>query len=109
MSILHPLPILKQKGHDGPGSLTWVIFPTNELYIFVPLVQTCDPRDGTSFCPKGHHMNTIDKGLQGHATYQKSLPLPVSEKKNFEVGLLCPYVPACDPQVGVSFDPKGIM
>ena len=31
---------------------------------------------------------------------------PVSEKKNFEVGLLSPYVPTCDPQGGVCFDPK---
>ena len=30
-----------------------------------PLVQTCDPRGGASFDPKGHHMNKIDKGLQG--------------------------------------------
>ena len=28
----------QQAGHDGPGSLTRVIFPTNEFYIFVPLV-----------------------------------------------------------------------
>ena len=35
-----------------------------------PLVPTCDPRGATSFDPKGHHMNEIDKGLQGDATYQ---------------------------------------
>ena len=34
-----------QEGYDGPGSLTWVIFPTIEFYIFVPLVPTCDPQD----------------------------------------------------------------
>ena len=62
----------QQEGHDGPGSLTRVIFPTNEFYIFVPLVQTCDPRGGASFDPKGHHVNKIDKGLQEDATYQKS-------------------------------------
>ena len=62
----------KQEGHDGPGSLTQVIFPTNEFYIFIPLVPTCDPQGGTSFDPKGHHVNKIDKGLQGDATYQKS-------------------------------------
>ena len=54
----------QQEGNDGPGSLTRVIFPTNEFYIFVPLVQTCDPRGGASFDPKGHHVNKIDKGLQ---------------------------------------------
>ena len=36
-----PLPF-KKEGHDGPGLLTRVIFPTNEFYIFVPLVPTCD-------------------------------------------------------------------
>ena len=34
----------KQAGHYGPGSLTRVIFPTIEFYIFVPLVPTCDPQ-----------------------------------------------------------------
>ena len=60
---------MRQEGRDGPGSLTRVIFPTNEFYIFVPLVPTCDPQGGASFDPKGHHVN---KGLQGDATYRKS-------------------------------------
>ena len=62
--------IVEQEGHDGPGSLTRVIFPTNEFYIFVPLVPTSDAWGGASFDPKGHHVNKIDKGLQGDATYQ---------------------------------------
>ena len=52
-------------------------FPTYEFYIFVPLVPTCDPQDGASFNPKGHHMKRIDKGLQGDATYQKSKCYPL--------------------------------
>ena len=36
-----------------------------------PLVPTCDPQGGASFDPKGHHVNKIDKGLQGDAAYQK--------------------------------------
>ena len=60
----------RQEGHDGPGSLTRVIFPTNEFCIFVPLVPTSDPQGGASSDPKGHHVNKIDKGLQGEATYQ---------------------------------------
>ena len=51
-------------------------FPINEFYIFVPLVPPCDPRGGASFDPKVHHMNKIDKGLQGDATYQKSKLYP---------------------------------
>ena len=44
---------LIQEGHDGPGWLTRVIFPTIEFYIFIPLVQTCDPQGGASFDSKG--------------------------------------------------------
>ena len=62
----------KQESHDGRGSLTQVIFPTNGFYISVPLVPICDPLGGASFDPTGHQMNEIDKGLQGDATYQKS-------------------------------------
>ena len=35
----------------------------------------------------------------------KALILPVTEKKNFEVGFLCSYVPTCDPRGEASFDP----
>ena len=35
----------------------------------------------------------------------KALILPVSEKKNFEVGFLCSYVPTCDPGVGQFLNP----
>ena len=38
----------------------------------------------------------------------KALSLPVSEK-NFEVGLLCSYVPTCDPQGEASFDPQDMI
>ena len=34
----------KQEGHDGPGLLTRVIFPT-----IVPLLPTCDTQGGASF------------------------------------------------------------
>ena len=33
----------------------------------------------------------------------------VSERKNFEVGLLCSYVPSCDPRGGANIDPRGII
>ena len=35
----------------------------------------------------------------------KALRLPVSEKKNFEDGLLCSYVPTCDLRGRTSFAP----
>ena len=34
--------------------------------------------------------------------------LPVSERENFEVGLLCSYLPSCDSRGGASFNPRGI-
>ena len=45
-------------------------------------------------------MNKLGRGPQGDATYQifKALRLQVLEKKNFEDGLLCSYVPTCDPR-----------
>ena len=59
---------------------------------------------------QGHFMNKLGRGPQGDATYQiKSLRHPVSEKKNFEDGLLCSHVPNCDPRGGASFDPRGII
>ena len=33
----------------------------------------------------------------------------VSERKNFEVGQLCSYVPSCDSKGGANFDPRGII
>ena len=75
-SSLFIISIYKQEGHHGPGSLTRVIFLKNGFYIFVPLVPTSEPPGGASFEPKGHHLNKIDKGLQGDATYQKSKLYP---------------------------------
>ena len=42
-------------------------------------------------------------------TKYQALILAVSEKKNFEVGFLCSYVPTCDPMGGASFDPMCII
>ena len=38
----------------------------------------------------------------------KPLGLPVSEKENFGVCLLCSYVQTCDPRGGVNSDTRGI-
>ena len=55
-------------------------------------------------------MNKLGRGPVGDATYQISnLHRPVSEKKNFEDGLLCSYVPTCDPRGGASFNTRGIV
>ena len=97
----------KQEGHDGPGSLTWVIFPTNEsLFLWFQLVT---PGVRPVLIPRGIWMKLRKVYKEMLHNKIKALSHPVSEKKNFEVGLLCSYVPTCDPRVGVSFDPKGII
>ena len=75
--------IVQQEGHDGPGSLTCVIFPKNEFYIFVPLVPTCDPRGQASFDPKGHHMNKLTKVYKEmlHTKNLNSLPSSLREEE----------------------------
>ena len=98
----------KQEGHDGPGSLTCVIFPTNEFYIFVPLVPTCDPWDGANFDSKGHHMNKIDKGLQGDATYQKNklYPFQFQRRRILKLVFFVPMFQLVTPGVGSVLTPK---
>ena len=83
-------------------------FPTNEFYIFVPLIPTFDPWDGASFDPKGHHVNKIEKGLKGDATYRKS-KLYLFQFQRRRILKLVFYVPTCDPRGGISFDLKGII
>ena len=87
----------------SPESFSPQMNPT----FFVPFVPTCDPQGGANFDPKGHHWNKIDKGLPGDATYQKSKLYPF--KFQGRILKLVFFVPTCDPQGGVSFDPKGII
>ena len=42
---------------------------STSLFLWFQLVTSFG---GASFDPKGHHVNRIDKGLQGDATYRKS-------------------------------------
>ena len=66
------------------------------------------PRAGLVLTP-GHFMNNLGGGPQGDATYQISMPSSFREEKKFEDGLLCSYVPNCDPRGRASFDPWGII
>ena len=59
------------------------------------------PRAGLVLTP-GAFYEQIVRGPQGDS---KSLRHLVSEKKNFEDGLLCSYVPTCDLRARTSFDP----
>ena len=100
-----------QEGHDGPGSLTRVIFPKNGFYISVPLVPTSDPRGGASFDPTGHHMNKIDKGLQGDATYQKSMlyPFQCQRRRILKLVFFLPMFQLVTPVVGSVFTQRNHM
>ena len=82
--------------------------PTNEFYIFVPLVLTCDPRGGASFDLKGHNMNKIDKGLQGDATYQKSklYPFQFQRRRILNSDFFVPMFELVTPGVGSVLTPK---
>ena len=76
--------------------------PTNEFYIYVPLVPTCNPRGGASFDPKGHHMNKIDKVLQGDATYQTSnlYPFQFQRRRILKLVFFVPMFQLVTPGVG---------
>ena len=64
-----------------------------------------------SFDPKGHHMNKIDKGLRGDATYQTSklYPFQFQRRRILKLVFFVPMFQLVTPQGGVSFDPKGII
>ena len=57
--------------------------PTNEFYIFVPLVPTCAPLGGASFDPKEHNMNKITKVYKEmlHTENLSSIPSSFKEEE----------------------------
>ena len=61
-----------------------------------------------SFDPKGHHMNKIDKGLQGDATYQKSklYPFQFQRRKILKLVFFVPMFQLVTPGVGSVLTPK---
>ena len=62
-----------------------------EIDLLRSYVLTCDPK-GKTFLTPGHQIKNRDKGplLDAYMQNIKALDLPVSEKKSFEDGLLCP-------------------
>ena len=62
-----------------------------KFVFFVPMLELVNPTAGPVLT-QGVRMNKLGRGPQGDAIYIcniKSLRHPVSEKKNFEDGLLC--------------------
>ena len=90
--------------------------PVSENFeVFIPCscVQTCDPLGRSKFSQGASYEQTWRCTRKCYIPNIKAPCLPVSERKNFEVGLLCSfeyyYVPSCDPQGGANFDPSGII
>ena len=86
------------------------IFKVEELWNFhsLFLCSTYDPQGGASFDPRGILWTNLVE-VHKEMPHTKYLRHPVSEKKNFKDGLLCSYVPTCDPRGRASFDPRGII
>ena len=77
-----------------------------EVCLFCSHVQTCDPRGRASLTPGASYVQTWLRSTRRCCIPNiKTLQLPVSEKMNFENGLLCSYVPTCDPGVGPVLTP----
>ena len=79
-----------------------------EVGLLCSYVPTCDPRGGVSFDPKGIIWIKLIK-VHKEMHNIKAPILPVSEKKNFEVGFPCSYVPTCDPRGWSNLDPRSII
>ena len=68
------------------------------------------PREGLVLNPEAFYEQTWQRSTRRcHIPNIKSLCHLVSEKKNFEDGLLRSYVPTSDPRGRASFDPRGII
>ena len=73
---------------------------------FAPKFKLVTSRGWANFDPRGiiwTNLVEVHKEML-HTKYQ-GLHLPVSEKKNFEDGPFCTYVPTCDPRVGPVLTP----
>ena len=78
---------------------------STSLFLWFPLVT---PGVGASFDPKGHHMNTTDKGLQGDATYQstKLYPFQFQRRRILKLVFFVPMFQLVTPGVGSVLTPK---
>ena len=68
----------------------------------------CDSRGGVSFDPK-EIIRIESIKVHKEMLNIKYQSFPVSEKMNFEVGVLCSYVPTYEARGGASFDPQDII
>ena len=95
-------PSNKQEGHDSPGSLTWVIFPTK--WILPPLVllfQFVTPGVRQVLTPGASYEWNVE-GPQGDATYQKSklYPFQFQRRRILKLVFLVPIFQLVTPGKG---------
>ena len=78
---------------------------STSLFLWFQLVT---PGVGANFDPKGHHMNKIDKGLQGDATYRKSklYPFQFQKRRILKLVFFVPMFQLVTPGVGPVLTPK---
>ena len=97
---------LRLEGHDGPGLLTWVIFPTNEsLFLWFQLVtRGVEP----VLIPRGIIWIKLTKVYKKMLHTKNLISIPSSFRKeefwSWSSLFLCSNL-----WPGVSFDPKGII
>ena len=73
--------------------------------------QLLTHRVGLVVDPTGHHMNKIDKGLQGDATYQKSMlyPFQFQRRRILKLVFFLPMFQLVTPGVGSVFTQRNHM
>ena len=75
-----------------------------------PTFQLVTPGAGPVLTPEASNEQTWLRSTRRCYTKNiKALGLPLSEKKNSEICLLCSYAPTCEPQGRTSPDPRGIV
>ena len=97
----------KQEGHDGPGSLTRIIFPLQNILVIPGAVSEknfeigplcsyfllCDPKAGLLLTPGASYEQTWSRSTRRcYIPNIKALRQQVLQKKNFEVCLICSNV-----------------
>ena len=80
-----------------------------KMGFFVPMFHRVTPGAAPVLTPGASYEQTGKRfKMRCYVPNIKSLGLPVSEKKNFEIFFLCSYVPTCDPRDRCSFDLRDI-
>ena len=88
----------------SPASFSLQMNSTSLFLWFHPVT----PGDWASFDPKGHHVNKIDKSIQGDATYRKSklYLFQFQRRRILKLVFFVPMFQLVTPGVGSVLTPK---